>query len=588
MNKFEKLLGKDSPLFKAILDRGFEEPSEIQEKSIPAIVDSKDVIAGAATGSGKTLAFATGLVKNVEKDKGIQGLVLTPTRELAEQITKELIDFAKYKNLNVISVYGGVSIYNQVKMLPNAEIVVATPGRVLDHLEKKSIDFSKVNTLVLDEADRMFEMGFVEDVEKIISEVPKKRQTLLYSATISQDVVRLAKRHLNDPVEISAIAYVDPKRLAQIYYDVEDQLKFSLLKHLLENERSGLVMIFCNTRKNVDFVSKNLGFMGMDVVPIHGGFTQDKRNRFLEMFNSEKNKVKILVATDVAARGLDIKGVTHVYNYDIPLSESEYTHRIGRTARAGKDGKVINILTSRHYENFQPIIESKNYNIVQEEPPYVERVRIRWMPERRDDRNARRGSMRHERSGSGYSRDRGRASDGGRRDAGRGRSFGRNDDRGSSYGNRNRRDGDRSSGDRRSNDRGQSRYRDRDNTGRGGGRRDDRGNRGGDRRSGSSYGNRDDKSSRGRSSYGNRDRGDGGRTTGSSRGRDGGHRDDRRGSSGGRDRGRDDRRSGGDRRTAGRDSRNRDDRRSGGDRRTSERRSGGRGRDNRRDDSRKR
>ena len=446
-NKFEKLLGKDSPLFRAILDRGFDEPSEIQEKSIPAIMNGKDVIAGAATGSGKTLAFASGLVKNVEKDKGIQGLVLTPTRELAEQITKELIDFAKYKDLNVVSVYGGVSIYNQVKMLPNAEIVVATPGRILDHLEKGNIDLSRVNTFVLDEADRMFEMGFVDDVERIIREVPIKRQTLLYSATISPDVIRLSKKYLKAPVEINAVVHVDPKKLTQIYYDVEDHLKFSLLKYLLENEKSGLVMIFCNTRKNVDFVSKNLGFMVMDVVPIHGGFTQDKRNRFLEMFNSEKNKIKILVATDVAARGLDIKGVTHVYNYDIPLSPSEYTHRIGRTARAGKDGKVINILTSRHYENFQPIIESKDYNIKQEEPPYVERVRIRWMPERRDDRNNRRGSMRHERQSSNYRGNRDRASDGGRRDSGRGRNFGRDDGRSSGR-----------SDDRRGNDRGRSSY----------------------------------------------------------------------------------------------------------------------------------
>lgn len=291
-NKFEKLLGKDSPLFRAILDRGFDEPSEIQEKSIPAIMNGKDVIAGAATGSGKTLAFASGLVKNVEKDKGIQGLVLTPTRELAEQITKELIDFAKYKDLNVVSVYGGVSIYNQVKMLPNAEIVVATPGRILDHLEKGNIDLSRVNTFVLDEADRMFEMGFVDDVERIIREVPIKRQTLLYSATISPEVIRLSKKYLKAPVEINAVVHVDPKKLTQIYYDVEDHLKFSLLKYLLENEKSGLVMIFCNTRKNVDFVSKNLGFMGMDVVPIHGGFTQDKRNRFLEMFNSEKIRLK--------------------------------------------------------------------------------------------------------------------------------------------------------------------------------------------------------------------------------------------------------------------------------------------------------
>lgn len=391
MENFEKLFEKDNPLLKSIIDRGFKEPSEIQEKSIPVIISGKDVIAGASTGSGKTLAFTAGLVKNVEKDKGIQGLVLTPTRELAEQITKQILDFSKYKHLKVISVYGGVSIYNQVKMIPHSEIIVATPGRILDHLNKKNVDLSRLNTLVIDEADRMFEMGFIEDVEKIIRECPNKRQTLLFSATISKEVIRLSRKYMINPVEISAESYVDPKKLKQVFYDVEDSVKFSLLKHLLENEKSVLVMVFCNTRKNVDFVSKNLSFMGMDVVPIHGGFSQEKRNRFLGMFNSEKSKVKILIATDVAARGLDIKNVTHVYNYDIPLSKNEYIHRIGRTARAGKEGKVVNILTPRYYNNFQDIIQDKEFNIEEENAPYVDRVRIRWMPEKKNERIRRRG-----------------------------------------------------------------------------------------------------------------------------------------------------------------------------------------------------
>ncbi|MAG02963.1 ATP-dependent RNA helicase [Candidatus Pacearchaeota archaeon] len=399
---FEKLLGENNPLCKAIEDRGFENPSEIQEKSIPSILEGKDIIAGASTGSGKTLAFSAGLIKNVEKGFGIQGLVLTPTRELAEQITKELSDFSKYKDLNILSVYGGVSIYNQVKMLPNTEIVVATPGRVLDHLERNSIDLSKVNTLVLDEADKMFDMGFIEDVEKIISNCPNKRQTLLFSATISQDVSRLSNKYMKNPLEISAKPHVDPKKLEQVYYDIDDNLKFSLLKHLLENEKSKLVMIFCNTRRNVDFLANNFKFMDLDAVPIHGGYSQDKRNRFLDQFNS--GKTHILIATDVAARGLDIKGISHIYNYDIPLSKNEYTHRIGRTARAGKEGKVINLLSSRGYENFQPIIESNEFTIKQEKPPYIERVRIRWMPERKFERNRRRGSMRHERESGNWNR----------------------------------------------------------------------------------------------------------------------------------------------------------------------------------------
>jgi len=493
--EFEKLLGKDSPLLKSIEKRGFEVPTEIQEKSIPPILEGKDIIAGAATGSGKTLAFASGLIKNVEKDRGIQGIVLTPTRELAEQITNEIIDFSRYKNLNVISVYGGVSIYNQVKMLPSAEIVVATPGRVLDHIEKGSIDLSKVNILVLDEADRMFDMGFIEDVEKIISNCPKNRQTLLFSATISQDVIRLSKRHMEKAIEISAESHVDPEKLEQVFYDIGDNLKFSLLKYLLESEKSKLIMVFCNTRKNVDFVSKNLSFMGLDVVPIHGGFSQDKRNRFLEMFNNEKNKIKILVATDVAARGLDIKGISHIYNYDIPLSKNEYVHRIGRTARAGKEGKVINILSSRDYDNFQEIIQSKEFIIKEEKTPFIKRVMIRWMPEKRYERNRRRGSMEHERQSRDFKRG----------------------SRGDEKGPRGRDDG-RSSGDKPRSNYGRDSWRD-------------------DRSSGRSSGyNRDNRSSGGRS-YGNKDNRSGGRDSRSNGSRDsrGPRRDDRR-SSGGRDR----------------------------------------------------
>ena len=390
MESFEKLLDKDNPLLKSIYDRGFSEPSEIQEKSIPIVISGKDVIAGAATGSGKTLAFSAALVKNVEKDRGVQGLVLTPTRELAEQITKQILDFSKYKTLKVISVYGGVSIYNQIKNIKSSEIIIGTPGRILDHLNKRSLDLSRINTLVIDEADRMFDMGFIEDVEKIIRECPIKRQTLLFSATINQEVVKLSKKYMKEPIEVSAEQYIDPKKLKQVYYDVPDSIKFSLLKYLLENEHSGLVMVFCNTRKNVDFVSKNLSFMGINAVPIHGGFSQEKRNRFLEIFNSEKNKINILIASDVAARGLDIKNVTHVYNYDIPLNKNEYIHRIGRTARAGKNGKVINILTERYYDNFQDIFDSKEFNIQQEETHYIKRVKIRWMPEKKDLRIRRR------------------------------------------------------------------------------------------------------------------------------------------------------------------------------------------------------
>jgi len=384
MEKFRQL-GISEHTLNAIRELGFETPTEIQEKSIPLVLEGKDVIAGASTGSGKTLAFGTGIINNAKPDHGIQGLILVPTRELAVQIAKELKKFLGGKKLKIISVYGGVSMGRQIEELESSEIVVGTPGRILDHLARKTLNLEFVNTLVLDEADRMFDMGFKDDVEKIIHQCPKKRQTLLFSATISPDIVMLANKHMINPVEVSAEVYVDPSKLSQVYYDINDGLKFSLLKYLLENEKSELVMVFCNTRRNVDFVANNLKAAGIQALPIHGGYAQEKRNRIMEIFHS--NKTGVLVCTDVAARGLDIKGVSHIYNYDIPRESKEYIHRIGRTARAGEEGKVINIVTSRDYDNFASVLKHyPEFKIISEQTPMVPRVMLKWMPERRGGR----------------------------------------------------------------------------------------------------------------------------------------------------------------------------------------------------------
>jgi len=415
MKTFEELLG-DSPLLKSVKEKGFEKPSEIQEKTIPVIMKGQDVIAGAATGSGKTLAFTSAIVKNVENKPGIQALILTPTRELAEQVAKEVSNFTRYKKLNVIPVYGGVSMNNQITGLRHSHIVVGTPGRILDHLNRKTIDLRAVNTLILDEADRMLDMGFIDDVREIISYCPKKRQTLLFSATITWDISSLAKEYMNNPKEISAQQYVDPTKLTQVFYDVPDGIKYSLLVYLLKKENAKLIMIFCNTRRNVDFISNNLNKTGIEAIPIHGGHSQDKRNRIMDLFHSKQ--VHVLVATDVAARGLDIKGVTHIYNYDIPPTLKEYTHRIGRTARAGEEGKVINILASRDYENFQNVINSE-FKLKQENPPFIRRVSITWIPEKRGGRQyGRQGNdFRNNRPGNNF------------RDKPRARGFRRDDDR---------------------------------------------------------------------------------------------------------------------------------------------------------------
>ncbi len=370
-----KNLGVSEPVLKSLYDEKFENPSEIQERSIPLILAGKDVIAGAATGSGKTLAFASGIIQGSQRGKGLQALVLVPTRELAEQVARALAKFSKYRPLGIVAVYGGVGINPQIQGLRTADVAVGTPGRILDHISRNTIKLGRVRTLVLDEADRMFDMGFKDDVEKIIRKCPQERQTLLFSATITKEVVRLSRSHMKKPLQVSVDSYVDPKKLHQTYYDVGEDMKFSLLVHLLKHENSNLVMVFCNTKRNTDRVAKNLRFAEIDAMAIHGGLPQGKRNNIMERFHS--GKACVLVCTDVAARGLDIKDVSHVYNYDIPRESKQYIHRIGRTARAGAEGKAINILSSKDYDNFSQVLKENNVEIVEEDLPVIEKASIR-------------------------------------------------------------------------------------------------------------------------------------------------------------------------------------------------------------------
>lgn len=373
MEKFTNL-GLSREVTDVLRQHGFKEPSEIQEKTIPLALTGRDIIGGSATGSGKTLAFASAIIENAKSNGQIQALVLTPTRELAQQVATSIKNFGKNRKLKVLAVYGGVNINTQMREIPDTDVLVGTPGRIIDHLNRRTIKLNDVKFLVLDEVDRMFDMGFRRDVEKIINECPRKRQTMMFSATISGDIDYLAKRYTINPIEVSVKSYVDPSKLKQVYYDVPDNLKFSLLVNLLKNEDSDLVMIFCNTRRNVDFLTENLAYSGIKAQAIHGGIEQKKRMRILEDFN---NKGGILVCTDVAARGLDIKGISHVYNYDVPIDAKDYIHRIGRTARAGKNGKAITILASRDYENFRGITRLKDLNLTSEELPQLEKMRMK-------------------------------------------------------------------------------------------------------------------------------------------------------------------------------------------------------------------
>ncbi len=388
MEHFRRL-GILEHIIKTIEEQGFELPSEIQDKAIPLVLSGNDVIAGSATGSGKTLVFGAGIIQSCERGKGIQALVLTPTRELAQQITEALRMFSKYKPLKMIVVYGGVSIGLQVDQLKTADVVVGTPGRILDHIQRNTIRLDRVKILVLDEADRMLDMGFIEDVENIIRRCPMQRQTLLFSATIPEDIRRLADKHMKNPIKISAASYVDPQKLKQVYYDIQENMKFSLLVHLLRKERTGLVMIFCNSRNAVDFVQKNLKYAGIDAHALHGGFSQGKRSKTMISFHSKESQV--LVCTDVASRGLDIPGVSHIYNYDLPKESKQYIHRIGRTARAGEEGKAVNLLSEKDHDNFRRIQRDYHVNVTKEERPYIERIEIRRSerPRFSDDRRGR-------------------------------------------------------------------------------------------------------------------------------------------------------------------------------------------------------
>ncbi|MFC1801028.1 DEAD/DEAH box helicase [Nanoarchaeota archaeon] len=373
MNTFEKFNLSDN-LMMAIKRLGFTKPTQVQEKSIPHIVAGKDVVGESATGSGKTLAFGCGVVEHVIPKQGLQALILTPTRELAEQVKEELKKLSSQKHLKVISIYGGVAIDPQIEGLQRAEVAVATPGRLLDHLQRGTIDTSKIKLLVLDEADRMLDMGFIDDVKQIIQNCPRKRQTLFFSATISSEIEKLTHKYMDQPIEVRATSMVDPKKLKQIYYDVENNMKLSLLIHLLKEERSGLVMVFCNTRRMTDFVVKNLRANQIKAIPIHGGLTQNKRTKTIQMF--EGAKAGVLVCTDVAARGLHIEDVSHIYNYDLPKDSKDYVHRIGRTARAGEEGKVVNLLSDRDHDNFSRILRDyTSFEIKNVRKPHVERIR---------------------------------------------------------------------------------------------------------------------------------------------------------------------------------------------------------------------
>ena len=352
---------------------GFKELTLIQEKCMPEIINGRDVVGQAETGSGKTVAFCLPLLDKITPGGGIQTVVLTPTRELCIQVTDVFKEFGKTLNIMTTSIYGGVSIEPQIKLIRSSEVIVGTPGRMLDHLRRKTMDLGRIRFLVLDETDKMLEMGFIDDVEKIIRYTPRQRQTLMFSATIERSIHGLLQRHLNNPKIIKTQSQVDGNKLEQVYYDIYQRNdKFSILLHLLKNHTEGLAIVFCATRRECDIVEKNLRFHGIKASAIHGGMSQNKRTKSLDSLKEQKTDV--LVATDVAARGLDIQNVTHIYHYDVPKNDTEYIHRIGRTARAGANGTAVTLLTKPDHDNFRRVQSNDDLNIEREDIPEFKKV----------------------------------------------------------------------------------------------------------------------------------------------------------------------------------------------------------------------
>jgi len=344
MQSFEDL-PLSMEVLKSVKDLGFESLFPIQAQAIMPLLEGKDVIGQARTGTGKTAAFGVPMVERLNPAiKKVQGLVLVPTRELAVQVADNIKLFAKYARLKVLAVYGGELIQKQIRALAGGiHIVVGTPGRVIDLLNRRILNLSSVKIVVLDEADRMLDMGFIEDIEYIIAKTPSDRQTSLFSATIDQTVMKVCNKYMKNPEKIlvskDEIALTQMK---QYYMIVNNHKKYGALCDLLRENHIGRAIIFCKTRRGTSALSEKLRRKGYNVQALHAGFTQPQRDRVVNSFRD--GKLKLLVATDVAARGLDIQGITHIINYDVPLEAPVYFHRVGRTARMGQEGTAITLV----------------------------------------------------------------------------------------------------------------------------------------------------------------------------------------------------------------------------------------------------
>lgn len=356
---------------KSIKEMGFRKLTEIQEKCIPLILEGNDIIGQAQTGTGKTAAFGIPVLELLEPaEKNVQAIVVCPTRELAKQIAGELAKLAKYiPELKVVPIYGGVSAESQINGLKSgAQIVVGTPGRIIDHLERQTLNTDNTDIVILDEADEMLNMGFREDMERILEMIPPERQTLLFSATMPEPILKLTRQYQKNPVHVKVMEKeLTVPQVKQYYFEVKPNAKPEALKRIIEAENIKSALIFCNTKKDVDRLVIKLSSGGYPADALHGDIKQNKRERRMKSFRDED--IGILVATDVAARGIDVDSIELVLNYDLPSEPETYIHRIGRTARAGRPGLAYSFVTDRESDKLKAINKIAGTDIPRRELP---------------------------------------------------------------------------------------------------------------------------------------------------------------------------------------------------------------------------
>jgi len=358
---------------KAIIEMGFEEATPIQSQSIPFMLEGKDVIGQAQTGTGKTAAFGIAAIEKVDpKNLAVQAVILCPTRELAIQVSEELKKLSKYKKgIEILPVYGGQPIDRQIRALKKGvQIIIGTPGRVMDHMERRTLKLDGVKMIVLDEADEMLDMGFREDIELIMKKVQNERQTILFSATMPRAILDLTKKYQTKPqmIKLEHKEMTVPK-VEQFYYEVKSQAKPEVLSRLIDINDIKLSLVFCNTKRRVDELVDTLKSRGYLADGLHGDLQQRQRDIVMSKFR--KKEIEILVATDVAARGIDVGDIEAVFNYDIPADDEYYVHRIGRTARAGKAGRAFSFVTGREVYRIRQIQQFTKSKIIAQKVPSV-------------------------------------------------------------------------------------------------------------------------------------------------------------------------------------------------------------------------